>query len=156
MRRNLLLYADESFIHDSSDDISTLHSNTQLELDIIVLWYAAHKLTIYIKKTKAVFFTNNKNHEMAANVCHNVHLNGETVEQVPVYKYLGIQIDHNLKFKSQFSYTYKLVSHKLFMLRRLRSTITEFTALTIVKTMLLPYLDMGNLFMTLCHLKQQI
>ena len=34
------------------------------------------------------------------------------------------------------------------MLRRLRSTITEFTALTIVKTMLLPYLDMGNLYMS--------
>ena len=63
-------------------------------------------------------------------------------------KYLGIQLDHNLKFNCQFNETYKLASDKLFMLRRLRSTITEYTALTIVKTMILPYLDMGNLFMS--------
>ena len=67
---------------------------------------------------------------------------------MPVYKYLGIQLDHKLRFNCQFHETYKLASHKLFMLRRLRSTITEFTALTIVKTMLLPYLDMGNLYMS--------
>ena len=62
-------------------------------------------------KSKAVLFTNNKDHEMADNVCHNVHLNGETVEQVPVYKYLGIQFNHNLKFNCQFNHTYKVASH---------------------------------------------
>ena len=41
---------------------------------------------------------------------------------------------------------HKLASYKLLLLRRVRSVITEFTALTIVKTMLLPYLDMGNFF----------
>ena len=34
------------------------------------------------------------------------------------------------------------------MFKRIRPLETEFTALTIVKTMLLPYLDMGNLFFT--------
>ena len=34
------------------------------------------------------------------------------------------------------------------MLERVRPVITEFTALKIVKTMLLPYLDMGNLFLS--------
>ena len=33
--------------------------------------------------------------------------------------------------------------------------ITEFTALTIVKSMLLPYLDMGNLFFSSQTLKDQ-
>ena len=78
--------------------ISTLYSNIQSELGDIVLWCAAHKLTINIKKSKAILFTNKRDHEMADYVCHNVHLNGETVEQVPVYKYLRIQLDHDLKF----------------------------------------------------------
>ena len=54
---------------------------------------------------------------MAGNVCHNVHSNGETVEQVPVYKYLRIQLDHNLKFNCQLNLIYKVAFHKLFKLR---------------------------------------
>ena len=147
-KRNILLYADDSVIFDSSDDISALYTNIQAELNNIVLWCTSHKLTINVKKTKAVLFTNNKEHELAVKNNYNIYLKGEKVDHVPVYKYLGIQLDHNLKFNCQYNETYKLASHKLFMLRRLRSTVTEFTALTIVKTMLLPYLDMGNLYMS--------
>ena len=38
--------------------------------------------------------------------------------------------------------------HKLLMLKCIRPFVDEFTALTITKTMLLPYLDMGNMFFT--------
>ena len=43
---------------------------------------------------------------------------------------------------------YKLASYKLLLLKRIRPVVTEYTALTIVKSMLLPYLDMGNLFLS--------
>ena len=34
------------------------------------------------------------------------------------------------------------------MLKRVRPFINEYTALTVLKTMMLPYLDMGNMFFT--------
>ena len=43
---------------------------------------------------------------------------------------------------------YRMASDKLFMLRHFRSYLTQFAAITIVKTMILPYLDMGNCFLT--------
>ena len=95
-----------------------------------------------------MLFHNNTETELVNDNPHDIVFKGEKVEHVPVYKYLGIQLDHKLKFNCQFNETYKLASHKLLMLKRISNMITEYTALTIVKTMLLPYLDMGNIFMT--------
>ena len=41
-----------------------------------------------------------------------------------------------------------MASDKLLMLRYIRSYLTQFAAVTIVKTMNFPYLDMGNCFLT--------
>ena len=69
----------------------------------------------------------------------NIQLLDNVIEYVNVYKYLGIQLDPKLSFNNQYNETYKLASYKLLLLKRVRPVITEFTALTIVKTMLLPY-----------------
>ena len=109
-KRNILLYADDSVIFDSSDDISALYCSIQTELNNIAIWCASHKLTINIKKTKAVLFTNNNDQELAINDPCKIYLEGEKLEPVPVYKYLGIPLDHKLRFNCQFHETYKLVS----------------------------------------------
>ena len=146
--QNILLYANDSPIIESSDDIATLYSNTQAELDNLTAFSISHKSTINCKKTKAVLFHNSKETGLVDDNPYTITFKGEKVENVTVYKYLGIQLDHKLKFNCQFNETYKLASHKLFMLKRIRNAITEHTALTIVKTMLLMYLDMGNIFLT--------
>ena len=75
------------------------------------------------------------------------------IEFVSTYKYLGIHLDSKMSFHHQFKQTYKLASYKLLLLKRIRPVINEFTALTIVKSMLLPYLDLGNLFLSSQTLK---
>ena len=47
-------------------------------------------------------------------------------------------------------YIYKGVSHKLFLLRRFRPYLTYTAALAVLKTMFLPRVDYGNLFLTNC------
>ena len=83
-----------------------------------------------------------------------IQLGNDKIETVPVYKYLGIQLDCKLPFHCQYNETYKLASYKLLLLRRVCSYITEFTALTIVKSMFLPYLDMGNLYFSALSQKE--
>ena len=70
------------------------------------------------------------------------------MEHVTVFKYLGIHLDTRLDYHSQYKETYKLSSYKLLMLKRIRPFINENAALTILKTMLLPYLEIGNMFLT--------
>ena len=139
----LLLYANDSVIYASSASLPQLFQNLQSDFSNVDLWCRYHKLTMNIKKTKVMCFSSHPVKDYDNNC---IQIGNETIEIVPVYKYLGIQLDCKLTFNCQYNETYKLASYKLSLLRRVRSYITEFTALTIVKSMLLPYLDMGNLY----------
>ena len=80
--KNILLYADDSVIYNSSNDLASIYANLQKELDCIASWCAYHKLTINIKKTKAVLFSSNSAPEIIYNQI--LSLNGETIEHVSV------------------------------------------------------------------------
>ena len=76
----------------------------------------------------------------------NIEIANNSLEFVGTYKYLEINLDSKMSFHYQYKETYRLASYKLLLLKRVRPVITEFTSLTIVKSMLLPYLDMGNIW----------
>ena len=78
--------------------------STKLDNNIILIWCTFHKLTFNTKKTKAMLFSI-KDIDLPPN--DGIYLKGERIEHVPVYKYLGIQLDHKLKSNCQFNITYK-------------------------------------------------
>ena len=139
----LLLYADDSVIYATSVSLTHLYNSLQEDLNQVALWCNYHKLTIKIKKKKLMCFNLQS---IQDSLMYQIHLGNYIIDTVAVFKYLGIQLDSKLSFNCQYNETYKLASYKLFLLRRIRNYITEFTALTVVKSMLLPYLDMGNLY----------
>ena len=49
---------------------------------------------------------------------------------------------------------YRMASDKLYMLRHKRKYVTEKAAILVMKTMVLPYLDMGNCFLTAVEVKE--
>ena len=50
--------------------------------------------------------------------------------------------------KGYYDALYKLVSHKLYLLKLIRSSITIDAALSICKSMILSLIDYGNIFLT--------
>ena len=62
------------------------------------------------------------------------------------YLYLGIYIDEYLTFKKYFDTLFQNVSHKLYILRKIRSMINVKASLDIVKTMMCSIIDYGNIF----------
>ena len=141
---NTILYADDSVIFTSSTFLQACQQANE-DLSRVNTWCKYHKLSMNAGKTKAMYFSTKPPDDIND---IEIKVSGKNIEYVNVYKYLGIQFDPKLTFNSQFNETYKLASYKLLLLKRVRPAITEFTALTIVKSMLLPYLDMGNIFLT--------
>ena len=117
----------------------------QSDVTGIGTWCKYHKLSINVNKTKAMHF-GAKDAEVI--LAPNIKITGNQIEFVNSYKYLGIHLDSKMSFQYQFKETYRLASYKLLLLKRIRPAITEYTALTVVKSMLLRYLDMGNLFLS--------
>ena len=70
---------------------------------------------------------------------------GLPIDYVFQYKYLGVTIDELLSFNAHLNNTIKLVSHKIFLLRRIKYYITEEAAIRIYKSMIMPYLDYGDI-----------
>ena len=64
--------------------------------------------------------------------------------------YLGVDIDNLLTFKQCFAYTFKKISYKWSLLRRIRYMITVKAALDIIK-MFCSIIDYGNIFLSSCN-----
>ena len=88
----------------------------QSDLDNIANWCKGNKSTINIKKNKSMTFGT---HNGIKNVnLPDLVLDGEIIEYVKQYKYLGIILDSTLSCKSQIQNTIKIVAHKISLLQK--------------------------------------
>lgn len=67
-------------------------------------------------------------------------VDGNSLSRVPVFIYLGILLDEELKFEPALNDLYAKVSFRLYTLSCIRKDITKNTAVAIVKAMILPCL----------------
>ena len=68
-------------------------------------------------------------------------MDGQVLDRVFSYKYLGLMIDEHLNFNRHILDLKKIVSHKLFMFSKVRYYIRERDAILLFKTMILPVLE---------------
>ena len=138
------LYADDTVIYTYGPTKSEASAKLQNSVDSLSQWCEKNQLTININKTKVMFFGTRKMCKQISDV--SVKLNNRPLEYVKTFKYLGVNLDMELKFNVHAKAVYKLASHKTNILRLIRPYITEFTATQIYKMKILPYIDYGDIF----------
>ena len=133
------LYADDTVIYSSSKNVAEIETNLQKNINNFSNWCEINKLTINTKKTKIMVLDQVKKYS-------NVNLNvmGERLQVVPTYKYLSINLDQTLNFNYHLKYIANLISHKLYVFCKIRKYLNDHAALTVYKTMILPYFDYGD------------
>lgn len=75
-----------------------------------------------------------------------VKVNEIYLEIFDMYKYLGVLLDDHLTFISHINYLIGIISGKNYILRKIRPYLTTEIALLLVKTCILPYYDIGDIF----------
>ena len=90
------LFADDTCLLFSADSVGRLQNIANREINKIVYWMAANKLTLNHSKTKFMVITKNGRYASM-----NIHINGHQIEQVNSMKYLGITIDASLNWREQ-------------------------------------------------------
>ena len=68
-------------------------------------------------------------------------MDGQTLDRVHCYKYLGLSIDDILSFNKHVQDMHKIVTHKLYMFSKIRFYIDEKAAISLFKTMILPIIE---------------
>ena len=80
-----------------------------------------------------------------------LNLLSQEISYVTNCKYLGIQIDHKLNMNLFMKQVKQQVLHKIYMLGKIRKYLIVFAAVTIFKTMLLPFFEYGSIFLNICN-----
>ena len=110
------LFADDTFLCTQNKDMKSLEIETNYELKKVNIWLASNKLTLNIKKSKFMVFTNKRKdyHEIL------LKINGKAIERCTSYKYLGIVIDDKLKWNVHIDYICKKISKGCGALAKMR------------------------------------
>ena len=108
-------------------------------------WCGNNQLTVNIKKTKLVLFGTK---EMLRNSRHiDMYMGTEKLQYVNDYMYLGIKLDNKFTFELHANEWCRHVIHKNYILAKIRRYINAHQALTIYKSMILPYFCYGDVLM---------
>ena len=77
------------------------------------------------------------------------------LEQVDEYKYLGALIDSTMSFKPHTNKLVTTLSHKLYLLARIRKFLNEEKAFLLYRQMIMPYIDYAS-FLIDCTTKDLV
>ena len=138
----LKLYADDTVIYQSGVSKEEATNKLQYSLNIFTEWCSVNALTINAKKTKLMAFGSRSRVKKAKEVV--VTLGNQKLSQVPSFKYLGMILDSTLNFNHQISAVIRTVIHKLILLSKMKRYLKDDTALTIYKSMMMPYFDYAD------------
>ena len=145
------LYADDIVLYKDIDSLSNPNGIEYIQNDFtrIEEWCRVNELTVNALKTKAQFFPRNTFLDCETfKRNYYLKMGNYNIGYTDTFKYLGVEIDSNLLFKSHTNRLNKNAGHKLFLLRRLKNVLTTFASTLVLKSMFLRVLDYGLLFTT--------
>ena len=133
------LYADDLAIVISGKDPERVKSLLQLDLDSVSRWCSDNKLTINNDKTHVLWVFSPRSIPDLSNC--DLTIDGRVLTVVPVFNYLGLNIDRHLNVACQLKKQIRLLRMRLPQLGRLRRRTDVNTAVQVYKHMVRPISD---------------
>ena len=137
----LLLFADDTTIYYYHKDPISLINVLNDKLRNVDCWMKANKLSVNISKTNYVIFKlrNKKFH-----INTPLTFDGNPITQRKALKFLGIDIDENLTWKTHISNVCKKISKSVGIIFRSRFYLSKKSKISLYSTLVYPYLTYCN------------
>lgn len=138
---NFILFADDTTIYYSEQNLQTLERNVNQELMGVSNWLIANRLTLNTKKTNYMLFAGNKT------INHNIviKLGSCKIERVSSIKFLGIFLDEKILWKNHINYINNKISKSIGILYKIKDKLTTDALLILYYSLIYPYLNYCNL-----------
>lgn len=147
----VILYADDVVLLTSGPNLLDTVENLRHDLSLLSNWSNYNRLTVNYQKSEYMLFANRSKLGIA-DIPPSIQLNnGDKINKVDSFVYLGVRLDSELRFEETASDTIKKVSHKIYNLSIIRKCISTTTAILLYKTMVLPYFNYTNFLMCSCN-----
>jgi hypothetical protein len=135
-----LLFADDTNLFINGCNIETIESYANIQLSKIVEWLNANKLSLNVKKTHFMMFSNKKVKTRSV----DIKINGENIDEVDKTKFLGTIIDNKLNWKYHLSYIAGKISRGIGIIVKARKVLNRNSLRTLYFTFIYPYLTYCN------------
>ena len=147
------LYADDTVLYTANRNFDNSVSHMQLDIDAIENWCKKNGIFINTDKTKVMVMGSKT--ALSKLPDFDVNLGNVQLKHVSVYKYLGITIDCQLNYNLHVNKIIACVSGKLKQFHRMRSFLSTKAALLVYKSMVLPILEYGDIFLCATTVKNR-
>ncbi len=143
---NFVLFADDTNVFKSGDNINTVINCVNSELVKVSKWFRTNQLTLNISKTHFMIFSR-RYIPSVTNVCiDNIQL-----ERVKCTTFLGVHIDDMISWKQHISHVLNKVNRGIGILYKLRNVFPKQTLLQIYKSLIYPHLNYCNIVWGNCY-----
>lgn len=130
-----VIFADDTNIFSSHENIHTLSRLVSTELDKLHVWFSINKLSLNVSKTNYMVFTNRKVNHI------NVTIAGTVIDRVYVTKFLGVLIDCKITWKDHITSIASKLSKSIAIIYRASLILNDSAIYTLYCTLFLPYLN---------------
>ena len=128
------MYADDTSIYYASESVSEINQAVNADLEALKGWLEGNKLSLNVAKTDTMIIGSNgklRKIDSDDSIKPQFKVGSEDIKLVKEVKYLGVQVDHQLKWTSQLALTTNKISRGIGMLRCAK----QYLPLSTVKTM---------------------
>ena len=151
---NFILFADDTNIFYKHKDVECLTKNLNNELLKVSKWIKANKLQLNYEKTNVMLFNFPKT--CVSEV--KIYMNGNLIEHTSSTKFLGINIDKDLKWKTHVYEVLRKVSRTIGIMSKLKDILPTKILIMLYNSLILPYISYCNIIWGFCkqHLLNRI
>jgi len=132
----LVLFADDTNAFLSGKNIDNVIQSVNVELSILAKWLCSNKLTLNVKKTHFMVFSNSRQQ-----VTKHVSIDRHCIERVSHTKFLGVIIDEKLDFKNHIKHVQAKISKGIGILCRAKKYFDVKTLTELYYSFIHPYLN---------------
>ena len=122
-----LLYADDTTLEMSSQNLIELYLDAKIELDKIADWFRANKLTLNISKTKYILFRDKSQYVDFSGL--NLSIENEEIERIgedckeKFFKFVGVHLDEHLTWQYHINHVRGKAASANYALSKLRNLL---------------------------------
>ena len=142
---NFLMYADDTTLFCRLEDITSDNKELVLnnELQRVISWLKANRLSLNVKKTKYMLFCKQKRTEIKE---LNLRISNDAIQSVNDFNFLGLHINSKLNWDTHTNVIDKRISRAVGVIKKWQLVFPKTILLTIYNALILPYINYCHLY----------
>ena len=142
----MALYADDTVLYTAKKDFCDSVANLQHDINKLTGWCHENGIMVNSDKSKIMVFGSKDRIEKLPEF--DIVFGNDNLQTVSSYKYLGITLDSQLNYNLHVRKLIASASGKLKQFQRMRSFLSTRAAVMVYKSMLLPIIEYGDVFLS--------